>query len=148
MIGWLPFPLFFFFKIRWLLYLADIPAAIWVHYEYLHCSRPHTATQRIRLDLPQMKSCERLAHITNHIFAQGYLPCRARSMVSWKGACGKHIEESVKVEDVLSWGEGVCEEKPLRLVIGECSQSSAQSLSFPKWKLCRLVIGFEYGPQS
>jgi hypothetical protein len=41
-------------------------------------------------------------------------------MVSWKGACGKHIEESVKVEDVLSWGEGVCEEKPLRLVIGKC----------------------------
>jgi hypothetical protein len=26
----------------------------------------------------------------------------------------------VKVEDVLSWGEGVCEEKPLRLVIGKC----------------------------
>jgi hypothetical protein len=46
-------------------------------------------------------------------------------MVSWKGACGKHIEESEKVEDVLSWGEGVCEEKPLRLVIGECSQLSA-----------------------
>jgi hypothetical protein len=41
---------------------------------------------------------------------------QARSTVSWKGACGKHIEESVKVEDVLSWGEGVCEEKPLRLV--------------------------------
>jgi hypothetical protein len=40
-------------------------------------------------------------------------------MVSWKGACGKHIEESVKVEDVLSWGEGVCEEKPLRLMIGK-----------------------------
>jgi hypothetical protein len=43
-------------------------------------------------------------------------------MVSWKGSCGKHIEECVKVEDVLSWGEGVCEEKPLRLVVGQCSQ--------------------------
>ncbi|KAF8500782.1 hypothetical protein F5888DRAFT_1632647 [Russula emetica] len=99
------------------LVIADIPAAVWVHYEYLNCSRPHTATQRIRLDLPQMKCCERLAHITNYIFAQGYLPCKARSMVYWKGTCGKHIEESVKVEDVLSWGEGVCEEKPIRLVI-------------------------------
>ncbi|KAH9991245.1 hypothetical protein BJV77DRAFT_545916 [Russula vinacea] len=99
------------------LVIADIPAAIWVHYEYVRCARPHTATQRVRLDLPQMKCCERLAHITNYIFAQGYLPCRARSMVSWKGACGKHIEESVRVEDVLSWGEGVCEEKPIRLVI-------------------------------
>jgi len=96
---------------------ADIPAAVWVHYEYVHCARPHTATQRIRLDLPHMKCCERLAHITNYIFAQGYLPCRVRSLVSWKGTCGKHIEECAKVEDVLSWGEGVCEEKPLRLVI-------------------------------
>jgi hypothetical protein len=122
--------------------IADIPAAIWVHYEYLHCSRPHTATQRIRLDLPQMKCFERLAHVTNYIFAQGYLPCRARSMVSWKGACGKH-EESVKVEDVLSWGEGVCEEKPLRLVISKCYCKVLSS--FPKWNLCRLVIGLSTG---
>lgn len=120
---------FFFFSFLFCGYLADIPAAIWVHYEYVRCARPHTATQRVRLDLPQMKCCERLAHITNYIFAQGYLPCRARSMVSWKGACGKHIEESVRVEDVLSWGEGVCEEKPIRLVIGECSQLSLQGTS-------------------
>ncbi|KAH9954223.1 hypothetical protein BJV74DRAFT_510554 [Russula compacta] len=99
------------------LIVADIPAAIWVHYEYNHCVRPHTATQRIRLDLPELKTCERLAHITNYIFAQGYLPCRVRSMVSWKGTCGKHIEECVRVEDVLTWGEGACEDKPLRLVI-------------------------------
>lgn len=95
----------------------DIPVAIWVYYEYVHCGKPHTATQRIRLDLPHIK-CERLAHITNHIFAKGYLPSKARSLVSWKRACGKHVEESVKVEDVLSCGEGVCEEKPLRLTIG------------------------------
>jgi len=69
-----------------------------------------------------MNGCERLAHITNYIFGQGYLPCRVRSMVSWKGSCGKHIEECTKVEDVLSWGEGVCEEKPLRLLVGQCSQ--------------------------
>jgi hypothetical protein len=68
-------------------------------------------------------------------------------MVSWKGACGKHIEESVKVEDVLSWGEGVCEEKPLRLVIGECTQFSQESPSFPKWRPCRLVIGLSTGPK-
>ena len=92
--------------------------AVWVHYEYLDDGHPHTATQRIRLDLPHFK-CERLAHLTNHIFVKGYLPCKARSLVSWKGVCGKHIEEGVKVEDVLSWGEGVCESNPLRLVIGE-----------------------------
>ena len=96
----------------------DIPTAVWVHYEYLHCGHPHTATQRFRLDLPDFK-CERLAHITNYIFAKGYLPCKARCLVSWKGASGKHVEENVKVEDVLSWGGGTCSEKPLRLVIGE-----------------------------
>jgi len=92
--------------------------AVWVHYEYLDNRHPHTATQRIRLDLPHFK-CERLAHLTNHIFAKGYLPCKARSFVFWKGTCGEHIKESVKVEDVLSLGEGVCKTKPLRLVIGE-----------------------------
>ena len=95
----------------------DIPTAIWVYYEYVQGGRSRTATQRIRLDMPHIK-CERLGHITNHIFAKGYLPSNARSLVSWKRACGKHVEESVKVEDVLSWGEGVCEEKPLRLAIG------------------------------
>jgi len=98
------------------LIIADVPAAIWVHYEYVHCGHPQTATQRIRLDVPHFK-CERLAELTNHIFAKGYLPCKARCRVSWKRTCGKHVEENSKVEDVLSWGEGVCEEKPLRLVI-------------------------------
>jgi len=98
------------------LVIADIPLAIWVHYEYVHAGHHHTATQRIRLDLPHFK-CERLAHITNHIFAKGYLPCKARSLVCWKAACGKVIDECTKVEEVLSWGEGVCDGKPLRLVI-------------------------------
>lgn len=89
-----------------------------MHYEYVNGVHPQSATQRIRLDLPHFK-CERLAHITNHIFAKGYLPSKTRSLVTWKGACGKHIEESVKVEEVLSWGEGLSESKPLRLVIGE-----------------------------
>ncbi len=71
-------------------------------------------------------------------------------MVSWKGACGKHIEDSVKVEDVLSWGEGVCEEKPLRLVIGKCSQLPFQG-PCPKWKPSRPVkaaIGSSADSQS
>ena len=97
---------------------ADIPLAIWVHYEYVHAGHQHTAIQRIRLDLPHFK-CERLAHITNHIFAKGYLPAKARPLVCWKASCGKAINECTKVEDVLSWGEGLCEGKPLRLVIGK-----------------------------
>ncbi|KAI9443397.1 hypothetical protein H4582DRAFT_2197168 [Lactarius indigo] len=100
------------------LIIADIPTALWVHYEYTRCARPaHSTTQRIRLDLPHAK-LECLGHVTNHIFAQGYLPCNVRSLVSWKDACGSHIEECEKVEVLLSRGEGTCEEKPLRLVVG------------------------------
>ena len=61
---------------------------------------------------------ECLGHVTNYIFAQGYLPSKVRSLVSWKNACGKHIDESEKVEELLSRGEGTREEKPLRLVVG------------------------------
>lgn len=95
----------------------DIPTAIWVHYEYVNSVHRYTTTQRFRLDSPHFK-CERLTHLTDHIFAKGYLPCKARSLVSWKGAGGKHVEENVYVKEVLSWGEGLSEEKPLRLVIG------------------------------
>lgn len=95
----------------------DIPTTIWVRYEYTNGVHPHTTTQRFRLDSPLFKS-ERLTHLTDHIFAKGYLPCKARSLVSWKGACGKHVEENANVQEVLSGGEGLSEEKPLRLVIG------------------------------
>jgi hypothetical protein len=98
---------------------VDIPTAIWVHYEYVNGVHPHSTTQRICLDLPHFRCERRLTHLTNHIFAKGYLPYKARSLVSWKVARGKHVGENTKVEDVLSWGEGLCEEKPLRLVIGE-----------------------------
>ena len=97
---------------------ADVPTAIWVHYEYVNGVHPNTATQRFHLDSLHF-SCERLTHLTNHIFAKGYLPCKVRSLVSWKGASGKHLKENAEIEDVLSWGEGLCEERPLRLVIGE-----------------------------
>jgi hypothetical protein len=97
---------------------VDIPLAIWVRYEYVHGGHQHTTTQRFRLDLPHFK-CEHLAHITNQIFAKGYLPGKASSLFSWKASCGKGIADSTKVEDVLSWGEGVCEENPASLVIGE-----------------------------
>ena len=97
---------------------ADTPTTLWVHYEYARCGRSaHTATQRVRLDLPHI-NLECLGHVTNYIFAQGFLPCKVRSLVSWKNACGKHIEESEKVEELLCRGEGTREEKPLRLVVG------------------------------
>ncbi|KAI0042042.1 hypothetical protein FA95DRAFT_1525797 [Auriscalpium vulgare] len=98
------------------LVIADIPSAVWIKYVYLHTPRAHSATQRVRLDLPHAKF-ERLAHVTNYVFAQGYLPANMRSLVYWQGICGKQVDENAKVEEVLSWGEGVSEDKALRLII-------------------------------
>ena len=97
--------------------VADRPPALWFTYVYLRTPRAQAATQRIKLDAPNLK-CERLAHVTNHIFAKGYLPANYRSLVHWQGACGKQVDENAKVEDLLSWGEGVSEDKSLRLIIG------------------------------
>ncbi|TFY77796.1 hypothetical protein EWM64_g6217 [Hericium alpestre] len=83
---------------------------------HVHTPRAHVATQRIKLDAPHHKF-DRLAHVTNYIFAQGYLPANLRSLVYWRGICGKQIDENAKIEDLLSWGEGVSEDKSLRLII-------------------------------
>ncbi|KAH9002795.1 hypothetical protein EDB86DRAFT_2800281, partial [Lactarius hatsudake] len=98
------------------LVISNIPVAIWVHYEYLHDRHSHTSVQCIRLDLPRTKF-ERLAHLTDHIFAKGYLPNKVRSAVSWKRASGKHVAENVRIDDLPS--SSVSEDKPLRLVIGK-----------------------------
>lgn len=92
--------------------------AIYVHYEYLHDRHSPTSVQRISLDMPHTKFM-RLAHLTNYIFTEGYLPSKVRSAVSWRSASGKHIEENTKLEYVLSLGEGVSEDKPLCLAIGK-----------------------------
>ena len=71
---------------------------------------------------------ERLAHLTNYIFSQGYLEPKYRTVVHWEGLCGKKIEEGTRVEEVLGWGVGGCEEKPLKLIIGTGSLNGLEVL--------------------
>ena len=142
--------LFIWLRLRFNKYVdvADVPLAIWVHYEYLHSVHPHTATQRIRLDLAEFK-CERLAHITNYIFAKGYLPSNTRSLVSWKGASGKHIDESTKVDEVLTTlGEGLLESKPVRLVIGKCPIYAVWCVLTRMFRLLRNIAICATGPKA
>ncbi|KDQ62702.1 hypothetical protein JAAARDRAFT_54605 [Jaapia argillacea MUCL 33604] len=98
------------------LVIADRIPAIWFSYVYLHNPGPQVVSQRIKLDSPLHKF-DKLAHLTNHIFNQGYLPPKFRTLVHWEGVCGKKIEEHIAVEHLLCSGEGICEEKALRLVI-------------------------------
>lgn len=94
-----------------------MPQAIWFSYIHPNNAAAPVVTQRIKFHA-QVK-LEKLAHITNHVFGQGYLPANLRPFVRWEGVCGKVIHEHVSVSDLLTWGEGICEDKAIRLVIGK-----------------------------
>ena len=96
-----------------------MPSSLWVRYVYTHSARAHNATQRIKLDALHHSVChDRLAHITNYVFAQGYLPAHVRPCVYWEAPCGRRLGEVAHVEELLGAGEGCSEAKALRLVIG------------------------------
>ncbi|KAG6830580.1 hypothetical protein H0H92_016031 [Tricholoma furcatifolium] len=103
------------------LYIQDMPTTLWFTYVHRHnpCA-PHV-TQRVKLAAiaGQTGRVELIANLTNHIFQAGYLPAHLRSIVYWETLCGKKIEEQYRIEDVLSWDVGHCEEKPLRLIIDD-----------------------------
>ncbi|TRM63915.1 hypothetical protein BD626DRAFT_568527 [Schizophyllum amplum] len=97
------------------LVVDDAPTALWFRYHYLHPAGAKSVTQRVRLsDVPHLR---RLAHVTNFVFAEGFLPASLRPFVHWQGICGRRIEEHAAVEDLLKWGEGLSEEKAMQLVV-------------------------------
>lgn len=88
----------------------------YVYHHHSHASHPAVA-QRIKLTEPPAKF-ELLAHITNYVFEQGFLAPKLRSAVHWEKSCGARVGENVCLNLLLLEGQGTCEEKPLRLVIG------------------------------
>ena len=102
---------------------ADIPPAVWFSYHYVHNPGKTVVTQRIKLDT--LHPCQvgvrpKLAHVTNHIFEHDFLAAHFRPRVHWQGICGKRLEEHNDLFELLSYGEGVCEDKAMKLIIGEC----------------------------
>jgi hypothetical protein len=101
-------------------YVEDAPSALWFTYVYRNNPGNPSVIQRVKLiPGPTTPKLERLANVTNYIFSQGFLAANLRPVVHWQESCGKKIEESFYVQDVLSHGVGTCEEKPLRLFIGK-----------------------------
>ncbi|KAF8626007.1 hypothetical protein AX17_006730 [Amanita inopinata Kibby_2008] len=100
------------------LVVEDMPAAFWFTYVYLHQPHSRVVTQRIKFAGSE-KRFEKLAHVTNHVFAQGFLPCKYRPTVHWQTPCGRRINEYTLVNEILINGGGACEEKALRLVIDD-----------------------------
>jgi hypothetical protein len=89
---------------------------VWFSYVYTHKTVGPAVTQRVKLAEAKLGIT---AHLTNHIFHNGYLPARYRTVVTWQGPCGRKIEEHERLEDLLTAGEGHCETSPLRLIIGK-----------------------------
>jgi len=100
------------------LVIEDAPTALWFSYIYIHSPPDKVVTQRIKFDSLE-KRFERLAHVTNFIFAQGFLPSRYRAVVRWETPCGRRISEFAIVDEILVADEGISEERPLRLVIDD-----------------------------
>jgi hypothetical protein len=105
-----------------MLCIADIPPAAWFSYHYTSAgAAAPVVKQRVKIDALH-SACHpahpKVAHLTNHIFQQGYLAKNLRSRVHWQSACGKKLEEHVDLFELLAAGEGVAEDKTLHLVIG------------------------------
>ncbi|KAH7905451.1 hypothetical protein BJ138DRAFT_1164755 [Hygrophoropsis aurantiaca] len=98
------------------LVIADCPPAVWFSYVYTSNTTGNVVTQRIRLDNPATKF-EMIAHLSNYVFSNGYLPAHLRTLVYWKGSCGRRIEEHERLEGLLIAGDGSSEVSPLQLVI-------------------------------
>ena len=95
----------------------DAPTDLWFSYVYIHSPHARVVTQRVKFAGLE-KRFERLANVTNYIFAQGFLPSKYRALVHWDTPCGRRISEFGIVDEILVAGEGISEENPLRLVIG------------------------------
>lgn len=90
---------------------------MWFTYHYVHDPCAKVSVQRARLN--QGHKLEHLAHLTNYVFAQGYLPGHYRPLVHWETSCGKKLAEDMHVTALLSDGFAITEHKAIRLVIGE-----------------------------
>ncbi|KAL9711352.1 hypothetical protein Ac2012v2_005897 [Leucoagaricus gongylophorus] len=99
------------------LFVEDVPTALWFTYRYVYSPAAKVAIQRIRLN--QNIKLQQIAHLTNHIFTQGYLPAPYRPLVYWETQCGVRLAEDTNITETLAHGFGVTEGKAIKLVVGE-----------------------------
>ena len=98
---------------------------MWFSYEYTTAPGDvPQVKQRVKLEAIHTHchgADPKIAHLTNYIFQQGYLAKHLRTKVYWQSICGKKVEEHADLLELLAVGEGVAEDKTLRLVIGMSS---------------------------
>ncbi|KIL66747.1 hypothetical protein M378DRAFT_160224 [Amanita muscaria Koide BX008] len=125
------------------LFIEDIPSTLWFSYVFLNHPHSQVVVQRVKLAGVEARF-ERLAHVTNHVFSQKFLPCKYRSVVHWECSGRKPINEFTLINDILATGQGVSEDKPVHLVIDDklihpntpCSETSSTVCSPVSTPVC------------
>jgi len=91
---------------------------LWLSYhQRSRCDKP-SASQLIELEFANQKLAD-LEDVLDHLFAQGFVEAKYRSLTWWEKHEGHKIGGSTVVEELLNSGIGKCPESALRLVIAD-----------------------------
>lgn len=80
-------------------------------------NKPVTA-QLVELEFQNHKLHD-LEDVLEHVFQQGFVEAKHRSVSWWEKKDGVKVKASLSVEELLKQGVGLCQDSALRLVIGE-----------------------------
>ena len=90
---------------------------LWLSYHQVsRCNKPVTA-QLIELEFQNHRLVD-LEDVLDHLFGQGFIEAKYRSLAFWEDHEGSRIQAAHAVEELLKNGLGKCPQTALRLVIG------------------------------
>lgn len=91
---------------------------LWLTYHQVsRCNRPATA-QLIELEFQNHRLLD-LEDVLDHLFRQGFIEAKYRSVSFWENHEGHRVSSGHLVEELLKNGAGKCPQTAIRLVIGK-----------------------------
>lgn len=91
---------------------------LWITYH--QASRTHKQVTAQLIDASDAARLFDLEDILDHVFEQGFVDPKWRSVAWWEDSTSIRLKASSTVEEVLACGAGSTPETALRLIIGEC----------------------------
>lgn len=88
-----------------------------VYHQASRAAKPATA-QLVELEHGPAGHMHDLEDVLDHVFAQGFLEARFRTMCWWETLDGTRVSAGRDVQDILASGAGHCPEHALKLIIG------------------------------
>jgi hypothetical protein len=89
---------------------------LWITYN--QASRMHEQVTTQLIDVGDAVHLFDLEDVLDHVFEQGFVDPKLRSVVWWEDCTSVRLEGSSTIQDVLACGAGSTPETALRLVIG------------------------------